>query len=37
MILGGVRSEFETDREGRWEEVLMSWCKAGFGLEELTL
>lgn len=27
MILGGVGSEFETYREGRGEEVWISWCK----------
>ena len=36
MILGGVGSEFETYREGRGEEVLISWCMTRFRLEGLT-
>lgn len=36
LLLGGVDSEFEAHREGRQREVLMSWCRAGFRLEEWT-
>lgn len=36
MTLGGVGSDLETYRKGRGEEVLISWCKTRFKLEELT-
>lgn len=37
MMLGGVGSELEPHQEGGWEEMLESWCEAGFRLGELAL